>query len=194
MNDKLQELRKPFPDHQISYLPKGGTKLAYVGHAALTDRLLDVDTGWTWEPLAMSPHGLPVMDDLGGMWIRLTVCGVTRLGYGHAGNKQGGDAIKEIIGDALRNAAMRFGAALELWHKGDLHLDAVEIEDSSKAVLEVTDATINALLDDIVCSNTIEQLKESFDIAIKTVGKNQIARDQIAQAKDEQKATLKGTP
>ena len=193
MNDKLQELRKPFPDHQISYLPKGGTKLAYVGHAALTDRLLDVDPGWTWEPLAMSPHGLPVMDDLGGMWIRLTVCGVTRLGYGHAGNKQGGDAIKEIIGDALRNAAMRFGAALELWHKGDLHLDAVEIEDSSKAVLEVTDATINALLDDIVCSNTIEQLKESFDIAIKTVGKNQIARDQIAQAKDAQKATLKGT-
>ena len=194
MNDKLQELRKPFPDHQISYLPKGGTKLAYVGHAALTDRLLDVDSGWTWEPLAMSPHGLPVMDDLGGMWIRLTVCGVTRLGYGHAGNKQGGDAIKEIIGDALRNAAMRFGAALDLWHKGDLHLDAVEIEDSSKAVLEVTDATINALLDDIVCSNTIEQLKESFDIAIKTVGKNQIARDQIAQAKDAQKATLKGTP
>ena len=194
MNDKLQELRKPFPDHQISYLPKGGTKLAYVGHAALTDRLLDVDPSWTWEPLAMNPHGLPVMDDLGGMWIRLTVCGVTRLGYGHAGNKQGGDAIKEIIGDALRNAAMRFGAALELWHKGDLHLDAVEIEDSSKAVLEVTDATINALLDDIVCSNTIEQLKESFDIAIKTVGKNQIARDQIAQAKDAQKATLKGTP
>ena len=190
----LQDLRKPFPDHQISYLPKGGTKLAYVGHAALTDRLLDVDPGWTWEPLAMSPHGLPVMDDLGGMWIRLTVCGVTRLGYGHAGNKQGGDAIKEIIGDALRNAAMRFGAALELWHTGDLHLDAVEIEDSSKAVLEVTDATINALLDDIVCSNTIEQLKESFDIAIKTVGKNQIARDQIAQAKDAQKATLKGTP
>ena len=194
MTDKLQELRKPFPDHQISYLPKGGTKLAYVGHAALTDRLLDVDLGWTWEPLAMNPHGLPVMDDLGGMWIRLTVCGVTRLGYGHAGNKQGGDAIKEIIGDALRNAAMRFGAALDLWHKGDLHLDAVEIEDSSKAVLEVTDATINALLDDIVCSNTIEQLKESFDIAIKTVGKNQIARDQIAQAKDAQKAILKGTP
>lgn len=190
MNDKLQELRKPFPDHQISYLSKGGTKLAYVGHAALTDRLLDVDPGWTWEPLAMSPHGLPVMDDLGGMWIRLTVCGVTRLGYGHAGNKQGGDAIKEIIGDALRNAAMRFGAALELWHKGDLHLDAVEIEDSSKAVLEVTDATINALLDDIACSNTIEQLKESFFIAIKTVGKNQIARDQLEKAKDLRKATL----
>jgi hypothetical protein len=31
--------------------------------------------------------------------------------------------MKEIIGDALRNAAMRFGAALDLWHKGDLHVE-----------------------------------------------------------------------
>ena len=37
--------------------------------------------------------------------------------------KSGGDAMKEIIGDALRNAAMRFGAALDLWHKGELHPD-----------------------------------------------------------------------
>jgi hypothetical protein len=118
----LALLRKPFPEHQISYLPKGGVKLAYVGHAALTDRLLDADPAWSWEPLAMSDNGLPVLDPIGGMWIKLTVCGVTRIGYGHAGNKEGGDAIKEIIGDALRNAAMRFGAALELWHKGDLHL------------------------------------------------------------------------
>ena len=118
----LQLLRKPFEAHQISYLPKGGAKLAYVGHAALTDRLLEADLAWTWEPLAMGDHGLPVMDDLGGMWIKLTVCGVTRLGYGHAGSKTGGDAIKEVIGDALRNAAMRFGAALDLWHKGELHL------------------------------------------------------------------------
>ena len=119
----LALLRAPFPLNQISYLPKGGVKLAYVGHAALTDRLLDSDPAWTWEPLAMSDNGLPVMDDIGGMWIRLTVCGVTRLGYGHAGSKTGGDAIKEVIGDALRNAAMRFGAALDLWHKGELHAD-----------------------------------------------------------------------
>ena len=64
-----------------------------------------------------------LLDNMGGMWIRLTVCGVTRLGYGDAGTKSGGDAIKEVIGDALRNAAMRFGAALDLWHKGDLHGD-----------------------------------------------------------------------
>jgi hypothetical protein len=148
MSNGLQKLREPFPPNQISLLPKptkrreemdklpkarcqecGGwhatsnvIHLSYVGHAALTDRLLDADPAWTWEPLAVK-DGLPVLDPMGGMWIKLTVCGVTRLGYGHAGDKEGGDAIKEVIGDALRNAAMRFGAALELWHKGTLRTE-----------------------------------------------------------------------
>jgi hypothetical protein len=90
----------------------------------LTDRLLDTDPHWSWEPVAFGPNGLPVFDQTGGLWIRLTVCGVTRLGYGHAAGKQTQDPgarEKEVIGDALRNAAMRFGAALDLWHKGDLH-------------------------------------------------------------------------
>lgn len=122
----LALLREAFPEHQISYLPKGGAKLAYVGHAALTDRLLQADPAWSWEPLACDERGLPALDEAGGLWIRLTVCGVTRLGYGDAGQKKGGDAMKERIGDALRNAAMRFGAALDLWHKGDLHKDEDE--------------------------------------------------------------------
>ena len=122
--DRLLGMRAPFPENQISHLPKGGVKLAYVGHAALTDRLLDTDPAWTWEPLALNVQGLPALDDCGGLWIKLTVCGITRLGYGDAGAKKGGDAMKERIGDALRNAAMRFGAALDLWHKGDLHARA----------------------------------------------------------------------
>jgi hypothetical protein len=57
------------------------------------------------------------------MWIYLTICGVTRLGFGDPGDNSngGGSAVKEIIGDALRNAGMRFGVGLDLWHKGDLH-------------------------------------------------------------------------
>jgi hypothetical protein len=148
----LDLLREPFPPHQISKLPKPTKKqtddvkadfkagkrcqvcgawhhpdvvhLDYVGHAALTHRLLDADPNWTWEPMACGPDGLPALDRNGGMWIRLTICGVTRIGYGSADGKSGGDAIKEVIGDALRNAGMRFGAALDLWHKGDLHGDA----------------------------------------------------------------------
>jgi hypothetical protein len=154
----LELLRVPFPEGQISKLPKfrkdstarkircqicGGyhpedaVHLDYVGHAALTNRLLDADPEWNWEPLAVDESGLPRMDRCGGMWIKLTVCGVTRLGYGHAEGKQGGDAIKEVIGDALRNAAMRFGAALDLWHKGDLHAeDENASQEAERAELE----------------------------------------------------------
>jgi hypothetical protein len=154
----LELLRVPFPEGQISKLPKfrkdstarkircqicGGyhpedaVHLDYVGHAALTNRLLDADPKWNWEPLAVDESGLPRMDRCGGMWIKLTVCGVTRLGYGHAEGKQGGDAIKEVIGDALRNAAMRFGAALDLWCKGDLHAeDENASQEAERAELE----------------------------------------------------------
>ena len=103
--------------------------LDYVGHAALTDRLLDADLNWNWEPVAVTPDGMPMLDANGGLWIRLTVCGMTRLGYGSAAQKNTGDTgdyIKELIGDALRNAAMRFGAALDLWHKDNLHDDVAD--------------------------------------------------------------------
>ena len=71
--------------------------------------------------MSFDSEGLPRYDKNGGLWIYLTICGVTKPGYGNAEGKTGGDAVKEIIGDALRNAAMRFGCALDLWHKGDLH-------------------------------------------------------------------------
>lgn len=182
----LALLRQPFPAHQISYLPKGGAKLAYVGHAALTDRLLDADPAWLWEPLAMSPDGLPVMDNLGGMWIRLTVCGVSRLGYGHAGAKVGGDAIKEVIGDALRNAAMRFGAALELWHKGDLHADG------APAAME--EHIVTEWIDRINQSHNGAELKQQMQEAIadaagddKAIAKfNAAAAGKLAAAKAKQ--------
>lgn len=159
--ERLAELRKPFPAHQINRLPKPSpaqteavkkdysaghrchecgqwhaknvVHLDYVGHAALTDRLLDVDPAWGWEPLSLGPDGYPVIDKNGGMWIKLTVCGVTRLGYGDSQGKTGGNAIKECIGDALRNAAMRFGAALDLWHKGELHSEEDDGEAARKA-------------------------------------------------------------
>jgi hypothetical protein len=89
--------------------------LSYVGHAEATDRFLQVDTDWKWEPLAYTPNGLPQFDEFGGLWIKLTIAGVTRLGYGDAQGKKGADAIKETIGDALRNAGLRFGVAIDLW-------------------------------------------------------------------------------
>lgn len=194
----LALLRKPFPPNQISKLPKplkrdapkgrcaecGGyhglpaVHLDYVGHAALTDRLLDADPTWTWEPLAMTPDGLPVLDPFGGMWIKLTICGVTRLGYGHAGDKQGGDAIKEIIGDALRNAGMRFGCALDLWHKGDLHGDE-----------EGKEPDVAAILKNIKASATLDVLTANFNAAMQMLDAQ--FHDSIRKAANERKADLK---
>jgi hypothetical protein len=118
--EQAASLRKAFPANQIGTLPKGGVRLEYVGHAATTDRLLQVDPDWTWAPVAHDERGLPRLDEHGGLWISLTVCGVTRYGYGDAASKKGPNAIKEAIGDAIRNAAMRFGVALDLWAKEDL--------------------------------------------------------------------------
>lgn len=139
------KLREPFPDKAVGKLPKLTCKqcsdahtkvcgqhhkvnckhcgnyiserhidLDYVGHATTTDRLLTVDPTWTWEPVAVDAQGSPALDREGNLWIRLTVCGVTRLGCGD------GKSMKERIGDALRNAAMRFGVALDLWSKAEL--------------------------------------------------------------------------
>src|ERR1700733_4885895 len=117
----------------------------YVGHADVTDRLLQADPDWSWEPKAkdvdpavmaaavasgnpeviqMVLDNAPPKFDLDsngnpvGLWISLTVGGTTRPGYGSVPSSQD-DAVKVLIGDALRNAAMRFGVALDLWAKGE---------------------------------------------------------------------------
>lgn len=101
-----------------NYLTSSHDHLDFVGHAYVRERLLEVDPEWNWKPLAVDDHGRPMFDNDGGMWINLTICGVTRLGYGDADGKRGGRATKEVIGDALRNAGQSFGIALEQWKKG----------------------------------------------------------------------------
>ncbi|MDX3298579.1 hypothetical protein PV569_33500 [Streptomyces scabiei] len=106
------------------YVTTAHKHLDYVGHAEATDRLLSVDLTWDWQPMAKDDKGQPLLDVDGGMWITLTVCGMTRKGYGDAvGKRAGVTATKEIIGDAIRNAGMRFGMALDLWAKTDLHAE-----------------------------------------------------------------------
>jgi hypothetical protein len=144
--ERVTALRQPFPAESVGKLPKGTCRecsnsqnkrcdrhpwvygcpdcngnhstatvhLDYVGHAAVTDRLLTVDPLWSWEPMALGPDGFPALDREGNMWIRLTIHGITRLGVGD------GRSAKERIGDAIRNAAMRFGVALDMWTKDDL--------------------------------------------------------------------------
>lgn len=142
----LASLRAPFPDDEVGKLPRSTCRacsdsprkrcdqhqwvsncglchgshssatmhLDYVGHADVTARLLAVDPEWTWAPFSEAEVlALPPALRTAGLWIHLTVLGVTRPGFGDGKNA------KECIGDALRNAAMRFGVALDLWAKGD---------------------------------------------------------------------------
>ncbi len=115
-------LRVKFEPKEIGQIPRGNITVDYVGHAAVTDRLLKVDPEWTWEPLAFGEDGRPLIIVRGSeasMWIRLTVAGVTRIGVGSV-KSDGFDVEKQLIGDAIRNAAMRFGVALDLWSKEEL--------------------------------------------------------------------------
>jgi hypothetical protein len=110
------------PAELVGQVDKGfGKPLDYLGHAAVTEILLEADPLWSWEPVAFDDTGAPlIVRDASGrpraLWIRLTVHGHTRLGVGTCDAKAS-DPYKELIGDALRNAAMRFGVALSLWAK-----------------------------------------------------------------------------
>lgn len=203
-----------------AWITSAHVDLSYVGHAALTDRLLEADLAWTWEPVAWDEQGLPAFDRLGGLWIRLTVNGVTRLGYGDAQGKTGNNAVKEAIGDGLRNAAMRFGAALDLWHKGELHADedqafAAEHKALTEKVLDdpkkaergvpaddpwaapiVTDSEwMTDWIDRVTNAPDVEALKPLW---AEAVGKNKAGLinpddfDVLTSVKNDQKQTLAG--
>lgn len=120
--EQRDQLRAMFPPETIGHVPRGGVQLAYVGHAAVTDRLLAVDPDWTWEPVAHDDDGLPLIQHRGKdavLWIRMTVCGITRYGVGIV-QATAFELEKQLISDAIRNAAMRYGVALDLWAKEDL--------------------------------------------------------------------------
>lgn len=105
-----------------AYISEAHIHLDFVGHAGATDRLLKVDPEWTWEPVAFDADGAPLVKRDGKearLWIRLTIAGVSRLGVGIVETGKF-ELEKQLISDAIRNAAMRFGVALDLWSKEDL--------------------------------------------------------------------------
>ena len=106
----------------------------------------------------------------------------------------------ELIGDALRNAAMRFGAALDLWHKGDLHADE-EPEVVTKPVPEpqqkqqepdrqqATDTEVMEAIKQITACTTLEALGSVWSDLNKTM--RHIAADKrVSVAKDARKDEL----
>jgi hypothetical protein len=109
------------PDPKIvGTIPRNGINLAYVSHADITKILIEVDPAWSWQPIEWV-NGRPAINVENGtatMWGTLTLLGKPMLGVGSVrADKQ--DLDKELVGDFLRNAAMRFGIALSLWSKQD---------------------------------------------------------------------------
>jgi hypothetical protein len=122
--NKEQELRNILKDYAkpdpsiVQQLPKGGVKLDFVGHADITRILIEIDPYWSWEPCGWT-NGRPaihVENGIATMWGWLTVHGKEMLGVGSV-KADKVDLDKELIGDFLRNASMRFGISLNLWTK-----------------------------------------------------------------------------
>lgn len=128
LRNAAEKHAQPDPN-TLATIPKGGANLSYMGHAEVTLALIDIDPLWSWRPLATDPAtGGPLVVERGRrlvMWGELTVCGVTRIAVGTCeANK--GEPEKELVGDLLRNGAMRFGVGTKLWSK------ATEAEPTSK--------------------------------------------------------------
>lgn len=176
-------LREAFPPESIGYVPKGNIKLAYVGHAATTARLIAVDPDWTWEPFATDPNGLPLLDERRNLWIKLTVCGKTLPAVGD------GASLKECIGDAIRNGAMRFGVALDLWAKEDLSSIGAE----PSAAVETDPLTLAALEDEFTAVTTLEQLTHAgnaVEAAVNMGLLSQVDQDVLRKAYRKAAASL----
>lgn len=119
------------PDPKIvGTITKQGTALDFVGHAEITRILIEIDPLWNWQPAAWV-DGRPAVHEANGtatMWGTLTLLNKAMIGVGTApmfitsrtGEKfMKSDLDKELVGDFLRNAAMRFGICLSLWSKQD---------------------------------------------------------------------------
>ena len=128
----MQEWWNP-PTELISTIPRGGVELSYLGHADTTRALIETDPFWTWEPMAYDDHGAPVLErDANGnpigLWGWLTICGVRRPAYGSCepGKRE---AVKELIGDLIRNGALRAGCGGALWSKADRSISDEQVRE-----------------------------------------------------------------
>ncbi len=118
----------------VSKLDKGnGVSLDYVGHADVTKMLIAIDPMWTWEPAAWI-DGKPAINvheatltyrngetkktRIATMWGYMSVLGKSLPCVGSApADKE--EVEKELIGDLIRNGALRFGICINLWSKSD---------------------------------------------------------------------------
>ncbi len=100
----------------------GGLVLDYVGHADTTLILIAIDPEYEYDWIT-NPDGSMLIRVVGQRlvlegWMKLH--GVTRKGVGTCQSNKS-EPEKELIGDLLRNCAMRFGVSTALWSKAEGH-------------------------------------------------------------------------
>ena len=97
-------------------------------------------------------------------------------------------------GDKATNKAMSAAYKYAAFQAFSIPTESDNDADAVTHVVQSTEATIKAILADIAECKTHDELKDAFYNGIRAAGNNPVARDQITKAKDEQKATIKGTP
>jgi len=97
-------------------------------------------------------------------------------------------------GDKATNKAMSAAYKYAAFQAFSIPTESDNDADAVTHVVQSTEATIKAILADIAECKTHDELKDAFYNGIRAAGNNPVAREQITKAKDEQKATLKGTP
>jgi hypothetical protein len=193
---KLEEIISKYgvPDPKIvGKLPRGGQSLDFVGHADITKMLIEVDSEWTWEPVAFDADGLPAYRVENGMahmagW--MTIHGVRRLGIGSVmANKP--DLFKELASDYLRNAAMRFGFCLSLWTKQEW--DDVSYTSSTPVAKPAPVKSVSAQPSDPLVS--MDNIKRFVDackaIGLEAEGVAKSAKVDLADLRESQMPTLR---
>ena len=97
-------------------------------------------------------------------------------------------------GDKATNKAMSAAYKYAAFQAFNIPTESDNDADAVTHVVQSTEATIKAILADIAECKTHDELKDAFYNGIRAAGNNPVAREQITKAKDEQKATIKGTP
>jgi hypothetical protein len=119
MNNEMRDkLARGFPREKVKQKRgQGGRTMDYISHALITERLNEVDPGWSWRPIATYTYA----DSTGrlhceGVEVELTIGGVSRVEAGGPTRQDGfTNEIKNAYSDAIKRAAMRFGVALSMW-------------------------------------------------------------------------------
>jgi hypothetical protein len=163
----------------IDVLPKGGTMLRYLSHIWVRKAFQDAEPDWWWEPMGYDDDGQPVIerDSNGqpvGLWIWLHLLGTKMPGYGSVepGKR---DAIKELIGDALRNAGMRLvGGSLWVKQKPEKAQKARKTPAKGKTydpVAKAEESAPSASQDQEAPHHEVAYGKEQYDRLIEQFGK-----------------------